>query len=125
MTMRRVSATLPLILSALVLSQFHANAQIRRTLHGKIISGGQKYKSRNHRFTVVLPQPTAFEPMPYSVQEDGKKGIYDTAAFFIYDFGEMYSAGAVQNAGGAELGAVADKTARWEKPDVANPPQSI
>jgi hypothetical protein len=123
--MRRIAALLPLILTTLVLSQFHANGQTRRTLFGKIISGGQKYKSRNHVFTVVLPQPTAFEPMPYSVHEDAKKGEYETAAFFIFDFGEMYTAGVLQNSGQADLGTVANSAAISETHQLANPPHSI
>jgi hypothetical protein len=122
---RRVSALLPVILTMLVLSQFHANGQTRRTLSGKIISGGQTYKSRNHVFTVVLPQPTAFEPMPYSIHEDAKKGEYETAEFFIFDFGEMYSAGILQTSGEGDLGAVADNAAIPEKHQLANPPHSI
>ena len=123
--MRRLAALFPVILIALVLSQFYAKGQTRRTLFGKIISGGQKYKSRNHVFTVVLPQPTAFEPMPYSVHEDAKKAEYETAAFFIFDFGEMYSAGILQTPGEADLGAVADNAATSEKHQLANPPHSI
>lgn len=123
--MRRIAALLPLILTTLVLSQFHANGQTRRTLFGKTISGGQKYKSRNHVFTVVLPQPTAFEPMAYSVHEDVKKGEYEAAGFFIFDFGEMHSAGVLQNSGQADLGVVADNAAISEEHQRTNPPHSI
>jgi hypothetical protein len=62
------------------------------------IPDGKIYKSPNHIFTIVVPQPSGFDHSGWEVSYESKSD-HQMVTFAVYDFAQTYRAGVAEIAG--------------------------